>query len=84
MVDKTANFLHNALFRARPGVCDMVRFRETTVPCWRCGSPMETYYCEEGLHAVRCQSACPGVFLVKAGNPESAAKKIAGIVEVEK
>lgn len=84
LTDKTANYLYNALFKGRPGVGDMVRFRETGVRCWRCGNPMEAYYCEEGLHAVRCGRGCPGVFLVKAGNPKSAAEKISGIVEVEK
>lgn len=84
LTDKTANYLYNALFKARHGVGGMVRFRETGVRCWRCGNPMEAYYCEEGLYAVRCQSAaCAGVFLVKAGNPESAAEAIAGNKEAE-
>lgn len=85
LTDKTANYLYNALFKGRPGVGDMVRFRETGVRCWRCGNPLEAYYCEEGLYAVRCQSAaCAGVFLVKAGCPDAAAEKLTGIEGVEK
>ncbi len=85
LTDRTANYLYNTLFKARPGVGDAVRFRETGVRCWRCGNPLETYYCEEGTYAVRCcRSACDGVFLVKAGSPELAAEAISGIMEVGK
>lgn len=80
LTDKTANYLYNALFKGRPGVGDMVRFRETEVPCWRCGGRMETYYCEDGLHAVRCGQGCPGVHLVKAKSPKSAAEAVSGSV----
>lgn len=51
-----------------------VRFRaEPNVVCRRCGSRLDTYYCERQLYAVRC-NGCSTVSLVLAPNPSAAAQ----------
>ena len=50
-------------------------WRNTGVQCHRCGTKLATYYCEERLYMVRCRK-CETVTLVRAGNPEEAARKI--------
>lgn len=84
LVDSSAQYLHNALCKMRPGVADMVRFNATRAGCWRCGYQLEAYYCENGLYAVRCcRPECAGVFLIKANNPERAAGEISGLITEE-
>lgn len=78
LIDSSAEYLHNALQKMRPGVADMVRFHETSARCWRCGGHLEAYYCESGVYAVRCCRGCAGVFLVKENNHEHAAEAISG------
>ena len=77
-IDKTAGFVHSALRKTRPGVADMVRFNDTGVPCWRCDGFLESYYCESGIYALRCDHGCLGVFLVRHLNARKAAEEIAG------
>lgn len=51
-----------------------VRFRrEPNVVCKRCGSMLDTYYCERQLYAVRCLG-CSTVSFVLAPNPAAAAQ----------
>lgn len=78
LIDRSAQHVFNALFKARKGVGDMVRFRDTGVPCWRCTGNLEYYYCESGIFALRCSQGCDGVYLVSARNPRKAADTIAG------
>jgi len=78
LIDSSAQHVFRALFKTRKGVCDMVRFRDTGVPCWRCTGNLEYYYCESGIFALRCSQGCEGVYLVSATNPRKAADKIAG------
>lgn len=77
-IDTTSVFLYGALVKPRSGIADIVRFRETSTPCWRCAGHLETYYCEDEVHAVRCGNGCRGVFLVRAKSPKEAADEIAG------
>lgn len=76
-VDSCAVDVYAALFKDRK-MCEIVRFRDTGVPCWRCTGNLEYYYCESGLYALRCSHGCEGVFLVSARNPRKAADEIAG------
>lgn len=81
LIDNSAQLAFRSLCKIRPGAAvsfDMVRFRDTGVPCWRCTGNLEYYYCESGIFALRCSQGCEGVYLVSAISPRKASDKIAG------
>lgn len=54
---------------------NQVLFRTTETRCRRCQMPLEVYYCENRVYAVRCL-ACGTVTLIFASSPQDAVRKV--------